>query len=123
MKRSMGGGAFRGPVAHGRQKRTIRFMQLLFVLIAAGLVAYAIATLGSPETEPLGGSHDPGVTQTVVLVILAAGSLAAAAALGGRAGVKIPTPARLEELVGRAEQAAVQRAEQIAAEPRDEDSL
>jgi hypothetical protein len=56
----------------------------------------------------------------VVLVILAAGSLAAAAALGGRSGVKIPTPARLEELVGRAEQAAVQRAEQIADEPRDE---
>ncbi len=96
-------------------------MQLLFVLIAAGLVAYAIASLGSPETEPLGGSHDPGVMQPVVLMILATGSLAAAAALGGRAGVKIPTPARLEELVGRAEQAAVQRAEQIAAEPRDED--
>lgn len=108
-------------MAHGRQKRTIRFMQLLFVVIAVGLVAYALVALGSSEENVLGGSHDPGILQPLVLFFLAAGAVGAAAALGGRDGVRIPTPARLEELVGRAEEAAVERAEQIAAEPRDED--
>ena len=121
MKRTMAGGSHRGPVAHGRQTRTIRLMQILFVLIAVGLGAYAFATFGSSEGDPIGGRHDPGNAQPIVLLVLAAGSLAAAGALGGRAGVRIPTPARLEELVGRAEEAAVERAEQIAAEPRPDE--
>ena len=36
MKRQMAGGAHRGPVAPNRQRRTIRFVQLLLVLAAAG---------------------------------------------------------------------------------------
>lgn len=119
----MAGGSYRGPVAHGRQTRTIRLMQILFVLIALGLAAYALATLRFAEGDLIGGRHDPGNAQPIVLLVLAAGSLAAARALGGKAGVRIPTPARLEELVGRAEKAAVERAEQIAAEPRPDEQI
>ena len=118
----MAGGSHRGPVAHERQTRTIRLMQILFVLIAVGLGAYALATFRSAEGDLIGGRHDPGNAQPIVLVVLAAGSLAAAGALGGK-GVRIPTPARLEELVGRAENAAVERAEQIAAEPRPDEQI
>ncbi len=85
-------------------------MQALFVLIAIGTIALA-------SVDPNGvGAHDPGLSRPISLVILAVVSLFAARSLGGRSGVKIPTPARLDELVGRAEQAAVQRAELSAGE-------
>ena len=41
MKRSMGGGAHRGPVGITRQRRTLRFVQGLLVVIAAGLFLFA----------------------------------------------------------------------------------
>jgi hypothetical protein len=41
-------------------------------------------------------------------------ALAGAFLLQGSDGVRVPTPARLDELTGRAEQSAVQRAEQMA---------
>jgi hypothetical protein len=52
-----------------------------------------------------------------VLTVLGAGALVSALLLqGGSETVRIPTPARLDELAGRAEQAAVQRAERLASE-------
>jgi TRAP-type C4-dicarboxylate transport system permease small subunit len=123
MKRSMGGGARRGPVAHNRQRKTIRFVQLLLVLLAAGLLVFAgysagrrsgyDAGLQAAEEAP---PRRPAVAQTVVLSLLGLGALAAAVALQGGGDVRIPTPARLDELAGRAESAALQRAEELAAE-------
>jgi hypothetical protein len=125
MKRSLGGGAHRGPVAHGRQRRTIRFVQILLVLLAAGMLVFAgysagrrsgydAGTRAGSETPP----QRPAAAQTVVLSILGLAALGGAVALQGSGGVRIPTPSRLDELAGRAESAAVQRAEQMAADSK-----
>lgn len=117
MKRGMVGGAYRGPVAHSRQRRTIRFMQFLFLGIAVALAVLAVTSASS-----VGGAEDPSsgrgapVSQPVALGIMALVATGAAVALGGRDGVRIPTPARLDELAGRAEGAAVERAERFAGE-------
>jgi hypothetical protein len=123
MKRAATGGTHRGPVAHSRQRRTIRFVQILLVLIAAGLLAFAGYSWGRADgfdegrrAGDIGGPRKPGVTQTVVLAVLGLGALGAAFALGGPGGVRIPTPARLEELSGRAEAAAIDRATHAGAE-------
>jgi hypothetical protein len=124
MKRSMAGGAHRGPVAHDRQRKTIRFVQILLVLVAAGLLLFAGYSAGRSSgydagvqaTEEESAPRKPSSAQTVVLSILALGALAGAYVLGGPEGVRIPTPARLDELAGRAESAAVQKAEELAAE-------
>jgi hypothetical protein len=121
MKRSMGGGAHRGPVALARQRRTIRFVQLLLVLIAGGLMMLAGYSYGRHRGYADGlraGDFDapkkPSIVQTLVLVTLGGAAIGAAGLLGGPGGVRIPTPARLEELTGRAEDAAIARAEAIA---------
>ena len=124
MKRSIGGATLRGPVAPARQRRAIRLVQILMVLLAAGLLAYAGYSQGvargyrSGRTAgDLGAPAPPPLTQTLVLTALGAGALGAAVSLQGTGGVRIPTPARLEELAGRAEGAAVARAERT----QDED--
>ena len=121
MKRSMGGGATRGPVAHSRQRKTIRFIQILLVLLAAGLLVFAGYSAGrrsgydaGTRADDIGPPRKPPVAQTIVLTVLGIGSLAGALALSG-GGVRIPTPSRLDELAGRAETAAVERAEELAA--------
>jgi hypothetical protein len=123
MKRSMGGGAHRGPVAHSRQRRTIRFVQILLVLLAAGLLIFAGYSAGKRSgyeagvrADAAGPPRKPPVAQTVVLVVLGLAGLAGAIALQGSGDVRIPTPSRLDELAGRAESAAVQRAEELATE-------
>ncbi len=115
----MGGGAHRGPVAPARQRRAIRLVQLLMVLMAAGLLVYAGYSQGvasgyraGRRTAELGAPAPPPFTQTLVLTALGAGALGVAVSLQGTGGVRIPTPARLEELAGRAEAAAVARVEQ-----------
>ena len=117
MKRSMGGGAHRGPVAPARQRGAIRLVQMLMVILGAGLLVYAGYSLGvasgyrsGRRAGDLGAPAPPPFTQTLVLAVLGAGSLGAAVSLQGPGGVRIPTPARLEELAGRAEAAAVSRA-------------
>src|SRR5688572_6305344 len=116
MKRPMLGGAHRGPVAPGRQRRTIRFVQVLLAAMGLGLIALTVASaLEIVGHDPSGfGSFDrprpPSWGQPVVLAILACVSLAAAAALGVGRTVNLPTPARLEEFVGRAESVAIDRA-------------
>jgi hypothetical protein len=100
MKRAVTGGAHRGPVALRRQKRTIRFVQLLLVLVSAGVTLFAISLRDEGDW-----------TQVVVLVVLSAIGLGAAWSLSDGRDVRIPSPARLDELAGRAERAAIDRAE------------
>ena len=121
----MSGGTHRGPVAHGRQRRTIRLMQVILVVIAASLLMFAGYSLGRASgfddgrrADEVGGPARPSAVQVIVLAVLGAGALAGAYLLGGRSGVRIPTPARLDELAGRAETAAVERAERTAASTR-----
>jgi hypothetical protein len=129
MKRSIGGGAHRGPVAHSRQRRTIRFMQGLLVVVAAGLLMLAGYSWGrasgydaGKRAEEVGGPREPGIGATVVLAVFGLGALTGAFILGGPEGVRIPRPARLEELAGRAETAAVDRAERAARTSEDQKS-
>jgi hypothetical protein len=116
MKRSMAGGAHRGPPAHTRQRRTLRMMQILLALVAAGMFAFAGYSLGRAtgwdegrRARDIDAPARPGMAQVVVLVALGAGALTGAWLLGGPGVVKMPTPARLEELTGRAQQAAAER--------------
>ncbi len=118
----MTGGAHRGPVAHSRQRRTIRVLQGVLVLAAAGLLMFAGYSLGrtsgfddARDSASFDAPARPPIAQTAVLVLLGASALAAALALQGE-GVRIPAPARLDELTSRAEAAAVDRAEAIATE-------
>jgi hypothetical protein len=121
MKRAMGGGAHRGPAPLRRQRRTIRIVQLLLILLAAGLLMSAGYSLGRASgydagrrAGGIGAPRRPEPIQTTVLVALGLGALAGAMLLQGPGGVRLPTPARLDELTGRAEAAAVSRAERIS---------
>ena len=121
MKRAIGGGAHRGPVAHSRHRRTIRVVQGLLVLIASGLLLFAGYSFGrvsgfdaGRRAEALEAPRRPSGTQTAVLLVLGVGAFGAALALQGDGSVRVPTPARLDELSERAEAAAVERAERIA---------
>jgi hypothetical protein len=124
MKRQMGGGSYRGPLGLRRQRRTIRFTQILLVLLAAGLLLWAGYSWGEKSgydkglrDEEVGAPAPPSAVQVVALATLGAGALLGALLLqGGPETVRIPTPARLDELVGRAESSAVDRAEKIADE-------
>lgn len=124
MKRQMGGGTARGPAALGRQRRTIRIVQVLIALLAVGSFTFAGYTAGRAsgyEDGRRAGSIDaparPSNVQTVSLVILGGILLGAAFALQAQGGVRMPTPARLEEFAGRAEATAIDRAETGASEP------
>lgn len=115
----------RGPVDLSRQRRTIRLVQVLLVLISGGLMmlaGYSLGRVSGYRSAERAGSFDrprpPSVVQPVVLVILGGLTIAAAAALQERSTVRLPTPARLDELAGRAEGAAIEKAEQIADETR-----
>ncbi len=122
MKRAVVGGTHRGPVGVERQRRTIRFVQLLLVGVAAALFMYAGYSFGraagfdaAQRADDLATPRRPSALQTAVLAILGGGSLFAAFRLQG-SGVTVPTPARLDELAGRAESAAIERAEAAAGE-------
>ena len=122
MKRTMTGGTHRGPLGLRRQRRTIRFIQILLVLTAAGLLLFAGYAWGRSSGYDAGtraGEIDaprrPSGVQTFVLSVLGLAALGGALVLQGDGTVRIPTPARLEELAGRAERQAIERAEQIAA--------
>jgi hypothetical protein len=119
----MSGGAHRGPVAAGRQRRALRLMQGLLVLVAAGLLMYAGYSLGvargfdeGRRAGDLGAPTPPHATQTIALFVLGLGALGGAVALQGGGYVRAPTPARLEELSGRAQTAAIRRAEEVGGE-------
>ncbi len=90
------------------------------MLCAAGLLLWAGFAWGLRSGYARGAQAseiDPPVrsnmAQTVVLGVLGVGALGAALALQGP-GVRIPVPARLDDLTARAEKAAVERAERAA---------
>ena len=91
-------------------------MQGLLVVIAAGLLLVAGYQWGRSEDASASGSPSPSAMQVVALALLGTASFAGAISLQGRGGIRIPTPARLDELAGRAEKVAIERAEQAAAE-------
>lgn len=115
------GGAHRGPVGASRQRRTIRLVQVLLVLISGALMVFAGYSLGRVDgfrTAQASTSFDrprpPSVAQPVVLMILGAVAIVAAASLQKGESVRMPTPARLDEFVGRAERTAIEKAEREA---------
>ena len=118
MKRSVGGGNYRGPVGIIRQRRTIRFVQICLVSIAAALLMLAGYSLGRVKgfdegraATRVGAPAAPSAAKSVVIAVLGLGALGAAVLLQGQGGVRLPVPARLEELTGRAESTAIERAE------------
>ncbi len=118
MKRAMTGGAHRGPLGLRRQRRTIRFVQLLLVAIGFGLAVFALASAADIGQRPMPGTlaRSGSIAQPLVLGLVAAVVWGAAWLLADGRGVRIPTPARLDELAGRAEGAAIARAEVAATE-------
>lgn len=111
MKRGMAGGAYRGPVGLRRQKRTIRFVQVLLALGAIGVTIVAIAAWpdgGAPQPGTL--ARAAGIAQPLVLLVVTGALAAGAWLLADGRDVRIPTPARLEELAGRAERVAIDKA-------------
>ena len=123
MKRSMGGHSARGPVAPARQRRTIRLMQVLLVMAAVALLLFAGYSWGrvsgydaGRRAEAIDAPRRPSGAQTAVLALLGGVALGGALLLQGDGSVRLPTPARLDELSGRAERSAVERAEEIASE-------
>jgi hypothetical protein len=114
----MAGGAHRGPPALSRQRRAVRITQVLLVLVAAGLLVFSGYSWGRASgyeagrrARTLDAPRPPSAAEVVVPALLGAGVLAAAFLLQGPTGVRVPTPARLEELSTRAEAAALERAE------------
>lgn len=103
MKRGMVGGAYRGPVGVGRQRRTIRSVQILLALIAAGLLVFAGYSFGEKAGFEDGrrsaeAPAEPSTSQGIVLVILGLGAMAACVGLQTEGGVRLLTPARLREM-------------------------
>lgn len=124
MKRQISGGTGRVPSALGRQRRTIRLVQVLMALLAVGLFAFAGYTAGRAagfddgrRAAAIDAPAEPSTVQTVSLVALGALLLGAAFALQARGGLRMPTPARLDELATRAEAAAIDRAGSAAEPP------
>ena len=102
MKRGMVGGAHRGPVAPSRQRRTIRFVSgVAGALSRRGLMMLA----GYSPCSGSSVSH-----RLAVLMILGGIAIGAAGLLSDGPSVRIPTPARLDELAGRAEAVAIEKA-------------
>ena len=93
-------------------------MQGVLVIAAAALLGYAGYSLGvvrgyadGKRAGTLDAPRPPSAAQTIVLVLIGTAALGGALALQG-GGVRAPTPARLDELTGRAEAAAIRRAEE-----------
>lgn len=93
------------------------------VVLAAGLFLLAGYAWGRSSGFAAGrraGDIDaprrPGRGQTVVLALVGGGLLGAAFMLQSGGVIRSPVPARLEELAGRAERAAIDRVEAAAEE-------
>jgi hypothetical protein len=93
----------------------------LLVLTAAGLLAFAGYSYGRADgydagkrTTEIDAPREPSQVQTIVLVVIAGLAFAAATMLQESSTVRVPTPSRLDELAGRAEQVAIEKAEEVA---------
>lgn len=71
-------------------------MQVLLVLLSIGAIVFAVYSFGARSTA-----------QAVVLIVLGTVCAGGAFLLSDGPSVRIPTPARLDELAGRAEQVAI----------------
>ncbi|MEA2452215.1 MAG: hypothetical protein QOG04_925 [Actinomycetota bacterium] len=69
------------------------------VAVGLGLVAFGLYSFSARTTS-----------QAIVLLVLGAVMGVAAYSLSDGPSVRIPTPARLDELAGRAEQVAIEKA-------------
>jgi len=100
-------------------------VQVLLVLTAAALMVFAGYSYGRADGYEAGqraggidAPREPSRVQTAVLLVLGALAFAGATLLQENSTVRIPTPARLDELAGRAEQVAIDRAEEVATSHR-----
>jgi hypothetical protein len=91
-------------------------MQILIAVVAAGLFVFAGYSWGraagfaeGQRAGDIDAPRRPSAVQVVVPALLGAGALLGAWFLGGPGVVRMPTPARLEELTGRARGAAAER--------------
>jgi hypothetical protein len=95
-------------------------MQIIFVSFACAAIVWAIFSfadvVGHESATRFDAPAPPSWGQPIALVLLGAVSLGAAFILQDGRSVRIPTPAKLDELAGRAEATAVERARQIAEE-------
>ncbi len=104
-------------MAPTRQRRTIRFVQTLLILAAVGLFVFSGYSFGRAAGYDAGrragdidAPREPSTVQALVLVALGGVALGGGLLLSGDGSVRLPTPARLEELAGRAESVAVEKA-------------
>lgn len=95
---------------------------MTFILFAIGLFVFAGYSFGrstgydaGARAEEIDAPAEPSLTQGVVLVVLGSVALIGGMLLDAGGAVRIPTPARLDDLVGRAEAVALQKAEEAAA--------
>lgn len=93
----------------------------MFVLFAIGLFVFAGYSFGrsagyedGARAGEIDAPSEPSPVKAVVLVVLGGVSLASGMLLSSGGAVRVPTPARLEELVGRAEAVALSKAEEAA---------
>jgi hypothetical protein len=91
------------------------------VLVAAGLLLFAGYGMGKKDgysdgrrSGELGGPEQTSTGEVVVPAGLALLFLAGAFYLQAQGGLRMPSPARLDELAGRAEQVALEKAEEVA---------
>ena len=94
-------------------------MQVLLVVLATVLLVFAgyawgRAAVSSESSSSVVAPREPDAVQVVVLIVFGLASIAGALALQGRGGLRMPVPARLDELAGRAEGVAVAKAEEAA---------
>ncbi len=108
-------------MAPNRQRRTIRFVQILLVLTAFALMAFAGYSYGRADgyqagqrADEIDAPREPSSLQPLVLVVLGVLAFGGATLLQENSTVRVPTPARLDEFAGRAEQAAIDRAEEVS---------
>lgn len=97
------------------------------MIAAAALLMFAGYTWGraagfddARRADRFDAPRRPSAAQVVVLGALGLTALAAALVLQGSAGVRMPAPARLDELAGRAEGEARARVERLSSEARSE---
>jgi hypothetical protein len=97
---------------------------VVLVLVAAGLLMFSGFSLGrssgieaARHSDGLTPVKPPSIVQTATLGALGLVALAGALSLQG-SGVRIPTPARLDELTGRAQGAFEEKAEKVLADER-----
>lgn len=93
-------------------------------MFAIGLFVFAGYSFGmaagyedGARAGDIDAPSEPSEVKAVVLVLLGGASLASGMLLSSGGAVRVPTPARLEELVGRAEAVALSKAAEAAQSP------